>query len=257
MIDTHCHILPFIDDGAADWDASLAMARAASADGIQACIATPHWTGEPGEHEQVAARLGELRDRLRSARIPLEVSAGNEVVLVPRLMDALRAGTANTLAGSNYLLLETAQLEQGPFVKEALFQLQSHGFRVILAHPERVRTWQSRFDEVRELISRGCFLQVTGGSLLGDFGGAARRAADELLRRGWVSVVASDAHSPNHRPQLLAKARSRCVELVGEGAARALFEENPRRILENAQLPYPDPDARPTRRGFRWPWSRG
>jgi protein-tyrosine phosphatase len=36
MIDLHCHILPGIDDGAADLSVSIGMARALVADGVSA-----------------------------------------------------------------------------------------------------------------------------------------------------------------------------------------------------------------------------
>ncbi len=42
MIDIHCHILPSIDDGAADDTESLKMAREAVRQGIDTIIATPH-----------------------------------------------------------------------------------------------------------------------------------------------------------------------------------------------------------------------
>lgn len=42
FVDIHCHLLPGIDDGAADLATSLAMARMAAADGMRTIIATPH-----------------------------------------------------------------------------------------------------------------------------------------------------------------------------------------------------------------------
>ena len=41
MIDLHCHMLPGIDDGAADLDTALEMARIAVADGIRLTACTP------------------------------------------------------------------------------------------------------------------------------------------------------------------------------------------------------------------------
>jgi protein-tyrosine phosphatase len=41
MIDMHSHILPGLDDGAADWDEALAMARVAVEDGIAEMVCTP------------------------------------------------------------------------------------------------------------------------------------------------------------------------------------------------------------------------
>jgi len=42
LIDVHSHILPGLDDGAADWDQALAMARVAVEDGIAEMVCTPH-----------------------------------------------------------------------------------------------------------------------------------------------------------------------------------------------------------------------
>lgn len=42
MIDLYSHVLPGIDDGAATIEESLAVARAAVADGVTVLAATPH-----------------------------------------------------------------------------------------------------------------------------------------------------------------------------------------------------------------------
>ena len=49
MIDWHTHILPGIDDGAADLAMSLEMARMAVADGIHTVACTPQ-TGTDAPH---------------------------------------------------------------------------------------------------------------------------------------------------------------------------------------------------------------
>lgn len=247
MIDLHLHPLPFIDDGAADWDAALAMARVAVEEGVAQWVATPHWTGVPGETERVRATLDELRERLRHAGLPLRVHPGNEVVLVPPLAQALAEGRALALAEGPYVLLETAQLAREAYLLEAVYTLQSRGHRLILAHPERQPAWQRDLADLRELLFRGCLLQVNGGSLLGDFGPGPRRAAERLLRLGWVSFVASDAHSPDTRPPRLRAARERCAVLVGADQADVLVGANPARVLCGEYVSPPDPDSGPSR----------
>jgi protein-tyrosine phosphatase len=259
VIDTHCHVLPFLDDGASDWEVSLQMVRTAQEDGISQCIATPHWTGAPGEVEKIRERADELKERLAAESLSFKIHLGNEVILVPRLVEALKDGTALTLGSSNYVLLETAQLEQGGYIHTALFQLQSAGYRVILAHPERVKSWQGYFGDVRDLLQRGCFLQVNAGSLLGGFGKEAQQMAEDLIRLRWVSLVASDAHGLNARPQRLRAAVKKCAQLIGEEAAQALVTRNPMRVLCDEQLPYVDLDVPLPRKvlGFTfWPKAR-
>lgn len=258
MIDLHCHLLPDIDDGPADWDTSLRMIRMARADGVRAAITTPHWNGLADGADRATARFDECVRRIAEQQLDFQLHLGQEVILVPELVDALRSGRALTLAGSSYVLLETAQLEHGSFHHQALFQLQTAGYRIVLAHPERVRSWHRSWDTLRELIDRGCYVQLNAGSLSGGFGSDVRRAAEELLRRGWVSLLASDAHSETARPPGLSDARARASELMGEAGAERLVQENPARVLCNELLPYADPEGTPQRnprRRWYWPWS--
>lgn len=57
MIDLHCHILPGIDDGAPDYEVSLAMAQRAVADGITITACTPHIM--PGYYENTGPDIRE------------------------------------------------------------------------------------------------------------------------------------------------------------------------------------------------------
>ena len=255
MIDIHCHVLPFVDDGAQNWEDSLAMASAAADDGIRQCVATPHWTGRDGEADEFRSKLSELQDRLKQAGIPLRVHAGNEVILVPNLVDSLKAGTAFCLGESSYILLETAQLEYGAYIQQAMFQIQSAGYRVILAHPERMAKWHGNLGPLRDLIQRGCYLQMNATSVLGGFGREVQKASEVLLKRGWVSILASDAHSPRSRPQILSPAVERVSALIGAENARAMVVDHPSRILCNEMLPYIDLDTPEPKRSF-WPFGR-
>ena len=243
MIDIHSHPLPGLDDGAANWEMALAMARQWVAEGVRQVVATPHWSGATGEIAATRERLSELRERLRQGSLDLALHLGQEVVLTPALLDHLRGGTALSIANSSYILLETAQLPRTAYIDTALFQLQSQGYRVILAHPERAPAWQAEPRQLEEFLWRGCRLQVNAGSLLGHFGWRARRTAEHLLRRGWVSLIASDAHSDRERPPCLGRGFNRCASLVGEHTARTLCSENPARILCDEHLPEVRVDA--------------
>jgi protein-tyrosine phosphatase len=53
---------------------------------------------------------------------------------------------------------------------------------------------------LERLLTLGALAQVTASSFAGDFGDTVRRAAFAMLERGHVHVLASDGHSPEHRP---------------------------------------------------------
>ena len=232
------------------------MARMAAADGVRQWITTPHWRDAPDAADAIRTQMAELRTRLDAEGIPIQLHPGNELVLVPRLTEALEAGTALTLAGTRYLLLETAQMERGAFIHSALFQLQGQGYRLILAHPERVHAWHGDLDDLRELVDRGCRLQINAQSLLGGFGRAVKSQAERLVREGWATLLASDAHSPDSRPPVLSGALARCAQFIGEERARALVEDHPARLLRGEELPYADPQPARRRGLFSFPWKR-
>ena len=108
MIDLHCHMLPGIDDGSPNEATSLEMARIAVADGIRVTACTPHIY--PGLYENDAAgikqRVMALQRRLFDEKIDLRLTLGADAHLTPELLGRLRAGTAPSLAGGRYFLLE-------------------------------------------------------------------------------------------------------------------------------------------------------
>jgi protein-tyrosine phosphatase len=92
------------------------------------------------------------------------------------------------------------------------------------------------------LIRIGVKTQVTTGSVTGHFGPEAEAAAVDWLRRGWVHVMATDAHNTSKRPPRFLASRRRVTDLVGERITQALFVDNPKSIVENRGLVY-DPDV--------------
>lgn len=239
-IDVHSHLLPGIDDGAPDWETSLAMARVAVADGIGTVVATPHWpldqntTAGPRVRELVA----EAQERLAAAAIPLRVLPGHELAISWEMDAALAAGEALPLADSHFLLMETPYFGMPPYLRDLLFRLQSRGYRPILAHPERNPEVQQDPKILEELVDAGCLLQVNAGSVLGQFGGRTRRAAMKLLSLGWVQLLASDSHNPAGRPPRLDEAAQVAARTIGSEAAQSLIGAGPFAVVQD-MMPAP------------------
>jgi protein-tyrosine phosphatase len=252
LIDLHSHILPGLDDGAADTAEAVAIARAAVADGITGMAATPHVREDyPTEASAMRARLAELRESLAEAGVPLELHSGGEVALthLDRLdEDELRAFA---LAGSRYLLLEFPYQGWPLDLRTRIFELQVAGLVPVLAHPERNPETIAAPNRVAALVEAGALVQLTASSLDGRGGRAVAETARYLLDAGVVHLVASDAHAPAVRGVGLAGA----VEAVGdEPLARWLTELVPAAIVADAPVP-PRPASTAKRR--RWRLARG
>jgi protein-tyrosine phosphatase len=232
--DIHCHCLPGFDDGPATLEDSLALCQALVKDGITSVIATPHQLGRydrANSVEQVRRSVEELSAELKDREIPLELFPGGDVRIDERLPDLIESGEIGTAADARrHLLLE---LPHDIFVDALpiIGHLRELGIQTILTHPERHHYLHNRDHWARDCLELGAVLQITAGSLLGEFGGRAYEAAWRLIRAGMVGIVASDAHDTLRRPPRMTEAIRLLTLNIGREATRSLTIENPLRVL--------------------------
>lgn len=240
MIDLHCHLLPGIDDGPSEMDESVALARALVADGVETVAATPHLRDDHPRvvPDELGPRCDELSARLDAEGVPLTVVSGGEVDLL-WAMEASRESLAMATFGGRGtdLLLETPYGPLPERFEELLFGLGLEGFRILLAHPERNRTFQQDPTRLEALVDGGVLIQVTASSLAGK----ARRSpttrlARSLVREGVAHVIASDSHSVNGFRGKLSDGVSAAAK-VAPARAAWMTVDAPRAVLAGAALP--------------------
>ena len=236
MIDLHCHYLPGIDDGPATMQETIALARAAVADGITHAVLTSHVHPEqfPNQRRNLEIATAEFAAQLDQECIPLNVRMGGEARLCPELIDLLAANQVPFLgevAGYRILLLEFPHqiipVGSMQFIK-SLFKLK---IRPLIAHPERNKAIMANHDKVREFTEAGCWLQLTAGSLAGRFGALAEQTAFKLIEDGWNCLAATDAHNLNNRPPRLSEAKEALRQRYGEQVAHSMVFEKPAQII--------------------------
>jgi len=225
MIDIHCHLLPNIDDGPSSWEESLEMARIASQDGIRTTIATPHWIQgtkwEPNPDE-IKKKVDELNNKLKENEIPLNVLPGMEVGISENLPKLVSSGEVLTLGEGRYLLIEIPFVSIPCGIEEIIFNLKDIGIHPVLAHPERNQELQKNPKKILELTGTGASIQVTSGSLCGNFGEKAKRCAIQFAKDGVIDAVASDAHSTVKRPPIITDGLRGLEEFIGKEQIEAL-----------------------------------
>ena len=109
----------------------------------------------------------------------------------------------------------------------------------ILAHPDRYRLVQADPGLLTPLVEQGILIQLTAGSLIGDFGPIAQQTAKILLCQGLVHIIASDSHGV-HRPSRMGAAAAAAAHLVGPEQAHALVLDTPAAILADRRPPTAD-----------------
>lgn len=235
MIDLHTHILPGLDHGPGDWEEAVEMCRIAVADGITTLAATPHVSEVfPNSPQRIEEAVGELRRRLREAGIALAVVAGGDYHIRPDLAPE----NVLTLGGNGrYFLLEFPYQVLPPRADAFVRVLLGRGLTPIVTHPERTVSLQRDWRRLEPLVKEGALVQVTAGSLLGHFGRAAAAAAGRFLEKGWVHLLASDAHWARERVPRVAAGRDAAARVLGAARAQELVEANPRAVLQGRRFP--------------------
>ncbi|MHB0866235.1 MAG: tyrosine-protein phosphatase [Thermoleophilia bacterium] len=248
FIDTHCHILPGVDDGPADLARSLAMARVAAEDGIDTIVATPHVIEGLYDRQKWDTRRAQLTEALATDGIGISLFSGAEVPMSVCLSETADSLGKITLAGSRYLLMETADTTYEQ-LSRAVHQVRLNGYFPILAHPERVGFIQERPSSLTGITAQGnVYCQLTAASIEGLFGKSMHRCAVALLKLGLVHLVASDGHSAVKRPPLLSDCHRLLREMLGRQAAGIIMLDNPRKVLQNQPLEIVAPKQK--RRGW-------
>jgi protein-tyrosine phosphatase len=233
MFDLHSHILPGVDDGAANIGVALGMARRFAEDGVQVVACTPHIL--PGLYSNTGPSIREAVVRLQAqideAGIDLKLVTGADNHIAPEFVQGLRSGTLLSLNDSRYVLMEPPHHVVPQGLESLFFSVVMAGYVPVLTHPERLSWIESRYELIKTLAGRGVWMQITAGSLLGSFGRRPRYWAERMLSEGLVHILATDAHDEIRRPPALREGRLAAERLIGAAEAEHLVVTRPAAIL--------------------------
>jgi protein-tyrosine phosphatase len=237
VVDIHSHILPEVDDGPKSWDVCVAMCHAAAADGITHMVATPHANDRYHyDREYLQGLVTQLQQLVGDTP---KISLGCDFHLsIDNIQDALAHPTRYVIEGTRYLLVEFSNYSVPQQTTDSFLKLGDCGITAIITHPERNPILRESLQRVVEWAEQGCVIQMTGSALTGFWGERTRRAAQWLLERQAVHVLATDAHDLEKRVPILSSSRDAAAEICGNEIAAALVEANPRAIVTNQPLPH-------------------
>jgi protein-tyrosine phosphatase len=196
--DIHSHLIPGIDDGVRTTEEAVSLIKNMYETGITRIITTPHIRGEIYENtpEIILAGLEEVKTALAEAEIPVRLEAAAEYFVDEFFIELMKAKSPLMTFGSNkYLLIEFPHFSLPLNYKSIIFDLQSMGYIVVLAHPERFHYFQNNFDAYKDLYARGVQFQLNLVSLVGYYDRSSIRTAEKLIDNGMYSFAGSDMHN--------------------------------------------------------------
>ena len=239
--DLHLHVLPGIDDGARNLEASLEMMRGLADLGFERLVATPHYDAE--RHTYGPERISALRDQVAEAAlaagVEIELGWGAEYAYGQRFHQDVTQKNAVTLNGSRYVLLELPEAFMPASMADTLFQVGAAGYYPVLAHPERCEPFHDDVPRLEALAGGRALIQVSFRSLAGTFGRAIKRTAWTLVTEDIADLVATDCHSPRELKKI--------VRPVLKQLARRIDADHQDRLMRRLPAKMMAAEGNPTR----------
>jgi protein-tyrosine phosphatase len=230
MIDTHCHLLPGLDDGPRRVRHALELARELTSVGVGSVLCTPHYTRAwPTPHEAALNAHAELRRALDEAGIELETTVAAEVGTAFAVTASLE-DLAERRVG-RYVIVEVYADTPAPFVGTVVDRLAEANLLPVFAHPELARSLERHPEILDDARARGALVQVLAPGIVGFWGPEVAANAWDLLEADRVDLVASDAHGPRRPARHLARAAELIAERLGTGALQDLTERRPAELI--------------------------
>lgn len=198
-VDFHSHLLPGIDDGCKTINDSLENIRGLQHQGVKRIITTPHIFNElyPNTPDIIREKLALLKKALVENNMDIEIEAAAEYYLDEWFCQNYRSMELLTLSG-NHILVETNYMDRPHFLEQIFFDLQTSGYKVIFAHPERYNYLLNNYNAFHKLHDSGILFQCNLLSFTGYYSPQIKKAAEYLLKHKMIHLVGSDIHKIKH-----------------------------------------------------------
>lgn len=233
MADIHCHILPYVDDGAEHLAETEQILIEQAKQGVRLVCATPHL--RPGMFEtpdaEIFRQFNRARDFVQKQKLPIHLCLSREYYCNTQFLKRLQQGNVLPMGGGKYLLVEFSRRSSFKSICDILWTIISAGYRPLVAHVERYPAFQENIDQFPYLIKMGVAIQINAGGVLGREGHLQKQFCWKLMNQDLVHVVASDAHGPVHRPVELEPCAQKIESRMGPSYAQLVLWENPLKIV--------------------------
>lgn len=232
FVDMHCHILPYVDDGANDMEEAIKMLKMEYAQGVRTIIATPHFRYKMFEtpREEIIRQFLLLREEAKNIGSGIEMYLGCEFHANMEMTRLLREKKVSSMGGSKYVLTEFSGAAPFSYIRERIAALVSAGYKPIIAHIERISCLRKDFGAIEELVELGAKVQVNTESITNGF--TTKRFCRKLMQEDLLHFVGTDCHGSAYRVPRMKDAYQYVLKKFGKEYADEIFINNPRDIVK-------------------------
>ena len=236
-IDIHCHVFPKLDDGSSSLQESIRMLKLAYRQGIQAVVATPHYSHQfrQEEPEKIRNLCRRLEAKAKAEVNPdFRVYTGEEIFYSQETLEMLKRQQILTIGDSRYILIEFMPNVPYSLLYRAVRELTEEQYCPILAHVERygVLREQGRIDE---LIKAGAYMQMNYRRIGGRWFDETVRWCRKMLKSERIHFLATDMHNTKSRYPQTQEAEAWMLKHLGRAYIEKITWKNAEKILTDGQ----------------------
>ena len=238
MIDMHSHILPSIDDGSRNIEETVDMLQEANQAGFTTVVATSHYYlgyYEVEEKERLKY-ISDVIDEIQDLASNLQIYIGSEIYVNSQMVNWLKEHKASSINGTKYVLFELPFQYQIQNLQDVIYSLLSHKYVPIIAHPERYEYVQKDPNILLNYIDLGVLFQSNYGSVIGQYGKAAKKTVTKLLENNFVHFLGSDAHRHKSIYTKIPNALEELGKIISNEKINEITNINPKLVLENKNI---------------------
>lgn len=197
MTDVHSHILFGIDDGSRTISESIELLKKLKSVGFNNVILTPHFILDSTYNSNYESNIkiyNELKERLISENIDINIYLGNEIFIDKNVPTLLEKNIITSLNGTKYVLVEFPMHNKLLNIEDILYEIRSKGYEVVIAHPERYDAFKEDYSIVDTLREDGFLFQSNYSSILGYYGKDSIKLLKYMLKRHYIDFLGTDIH---------------------------------------------------------------
>lgn len=189
FVDNHSHVLYGVDDGVRTLEESLKILTLMEETGVRKLWCTPHIMEDvPNKTQDLKDRFEQLKEAWKGS-VELELASEN---MIDNLFVERLAKKDFLLHGENKLLVETSTWAAPLDFWNIIDNIFDAGYIPIIAHPERYG--YMKMEDYSRLMEKGALLQMNLASIIGVYGEAVAKRAQNMLSKGMYSMTGTDCH---------------------------------------------------------------
>ncbi len=240
LVEFHCHLLPYVDDGAQTLREAKAMLAAQAAQGVRTVCVTPHWRSGMFETpwQEIERHYATLADYAATLTPPVMLRLGREYYCDKAFYALLAAGKVRPMEGTHCVLIEfSPQHHTAQDLCDGVAAVKQAGFTPLVAHVERYAAVRKKPQILAQLAQQGAYCQMNTEGLLGKLGLWEQWRCLRLLKTqgSAIALVASDAHRAATSAPNLGECAAYLQKKLSPDQWQMLFVENPAQLLEQTE----------------------